>query len=69
MTTVAWLLAVAGGTWAGWRWGWREGTETARALAVLALERERLRCRELRMTQVFGPRAERVTSPLLAERN
>lgn len=69
MTTIAWLLLAACCMWQGWRWGYREGADTARELAALALERERARCRELRMTQVFGPRAERVTRPHHAECN
>jgi len=55
--------------WRGYVWGHRQGTETARALAILALEAERNRCRELRLTQVFGPRGERIVRPQYAERN
>lgn len=69
MTTVAWVLLVVGCGVLGYRHGHREGIEVARRLGQIAVERERLRCRELRLTQVFGARAERVTRPLHAERN
>ena len=66
MTWVAWLLLALGCGVLGYRHGYREGIEVARRLGQIAVERERLRCRELRMTQVFGDRAERVTRRTMA---
>ena len=69
MTFLAWALVVVGCTVLAYRQGYREGIEVARRMGQLAVERERLRCTELRMTQVFGPKAERVTRPYFAECN
>lgn len=69
MTTVAWALVVLGCTVLAYRQGYREGLEVARRMGQLAVEQERFRCKELRMTQVFGPRAERLTRPTHAECN
>lgn len=55
--------------WRGYTWGHRQGTETASARAVIALEAERARCRDIQMTQVFGPRGERIVRPQYAECN
>jgi len=52
-----------------YRQGYREGIEVARRMGQLAVEQERLRCRELRMTQVFGPKAEKGTRRTVAECN
>ena len=69
MTTVAWALLVIGCSAWMYRTGYASGAEAARQLGRLAVEQERIRCRELRMTQVFGPRAEKVTRRTVAECN
>ena len=67
MTTVAWALLVIGCSVWMYRRGYAEGAEVARRLGQIAVEHERIRCRNRVAQKLYGPQL--IARPSAAGKN